>query len=264
MKLKIEKTNVINDVSTWFRFAEPEGGAAQWKAGRSAMEFARYMTTAKPGQMPDEIEQYLNGIGFNVCQFICYPEEVTSFDGYNLGKGSGRHHDGLLVSDNCLVGIEAKVSESFDKSISKKIEGAKSNSDDGENMRDRIVNSLKLIKPDFDKVSLSDEKIGSLMYQLVSGTVGTIIEADKRNISKASFLIIEFVGDVERETNYKSKVEDNQKAYDNFLEFLGLSGKEDSERYLNINLKDKTIQIWFAKIQISITRDFYKYKKTQQ
>ena len=256
MKLKIEKTNVINDVSTWFRFAEPEGGIAQWKAGRSAMEFARYMTTANPGQMPEEIRRYLDGIGFNDRQFTCYPEEVTSFHGYNIGTRSGRHHDGLLVSDNdnCLVGIEAKVSESFDKSISKKIEEAKSNSDKGKNMRDRIANSLKLVKRDFDRESLSDEKIGSLMYQLVSGTVGTIIEADKRNISRASFLIIEFVGEVEKESNYESKVKNNKEAYDNYLDFLGLSGKGDSERYLNVNLKDKTIQIFFAKIQISITK----------
>ena len=169
MKVEIKKVNVIKDLGTWFKFAEPEGGESQWVEGRSAMEFARYMTSSN-NNLPNEISHYLKSIGVKDKKFVCYPEEVTSFEKCNLGKGSGRHHDGLLVSDNFLVGIEAKVSEPFDLSISKKIEGAKNNSNP-DNMRIRINNSLKLLSPNFEDNNL--ESNNHLMYQLISGAVGT-------------------------------------------------------------------------------------------
>lgn len=251
MKLQIKKDNVINDITTWFRYAEPEGGTSQWEKGRSAMEFARYMTTNK-NTMPKEIENYLTDIGFSTARYTCYPEEVTSFANFDLGSGSGRHHDGLLVSDDYLIGIEAKVSEPFDKSISYKIEKAKKNSDGGENMRNRIFKSLKMIKPNFADESLISDEVKPLMYQLISGTVGTIIEAQNRNISKASFLIIEFAGDVKKEKKYDDRIKANEEAYENFLNFLGLSNKPDKDRYIDVVLKGNQIRIWMAKIKINI------------
>ena len=83
------------------------------------MEFARYMTEYK-GKMPEAIHRYLESIDFKD-KYTCLPEETTSFKGKDLGTGEGRHHDGLLVSKNYLIGIEAKVSESFDYSLQKKI-----------------------------------------------------------------------------------------------------------------------------------------------
>ncbi len=254
MKLTIKKINVIEDLSTWFKYAEPEGGEKQWKEGRSAMEFARYMTSSE-GNMPSEILSYLNLIGFTDENYICYPEEVTPYDPKELGKGSGRHHDGLLVSKNYLVGIEAKVSESFDSSFQDKMSSAKKNKDNGENMKKRLFNSIKMIKPDYNDSTLDSAK--HLMYQLVSGTVGTIIESKEKEISKAAFLIIEFVGDVEKETDYSKKIQANQKAYDEYLSFLSLDNKEDKDRYIDVD--NGNIRLWINKIKITVKKENYKY-----
>ena len=256
MQLEIKKTNTIKDLGTWFKYAEPEGGESQWEEGRSAMEFARYMISSN-NNLPNEISLYLKSIGCQDKHYICYPEEVTSFEKCDLGTGSGRHHDGLLVSENFLVGIEAKVSESFDYPISKKIESAKRNSDKGDNMHKRIYNSLKLLKPAFNDVTL--ESVNSIMYQLVSGSVGTIIESRNRNISKAAFLIIEFDGDVKKEEKYSEKVSNNQKAYDEFLDFLNLSDKSEINRYIDVD--GGKIRLWINKIRITIKKDGYKYSR---
>ncbi|MBO4664010.1 MAG: hypothetical protein J5663_06315 [Bacteroidaceae bacterium] len=254
MKLEIKKINTIKDLGTWFKYAEPEGGESQWKEGRSAMEFARYMISSN-NNLPKEISTYLKNIGFKNEDYICYPEEITSFENSEFGKGPGRHHDGLLVSKNYLVGIEAKVSEPFDCPISKKMGNAKNNSDKGDNMHKRISNFLKFLKPDFGDDTL--ESVNSLMYQLVSGSVGTIIESRNRNLSNAVFLIIEFDGDVKKEKNYSKNVENNQNAYNDFLEFLKLKDKDDINRYIDVDVDKGKIRMWINKIRITIRKEEY-------
>lgn len=258
MDLVIQKINAIKDISTWFRYAEPEGGESQWKEGRSAMEFARYMTSAN-GKMPKDLKSYLKKIGFSNENYVCFPEEVTSFAGFDLGDGSGRHHDGLLVSQNYIVGIEAKVSEPFDVSISKKIQGAKNNADGGKNMHTRIFNSLRMINPAFCDESLNS--VGSLMYQLISGTVGTIIEAKRRGVSKAAFVILEFDGDVDNKgKNDIKNLTLNQSAYNEYLDFLNLSDKEDKDRFISL---EDGIQVWISKIKIWVKKETYQYNNAE-
>lgn len=258
MNLEIKKNNIIKDLGTWFKYAEPEGGESQWVEGRSAMEFARYMISSN-NRLPKELSSYLESIGFKDENYICYPEEVTSFDNFDLGTGSGRHHDGLLVSKNYLVGIEAKVSEPFDYSILTKLDRAKSNSDKGDNMRKRLFNSLKILNSNFNDDTLKSVK--TLMYQLISGSVGTIIESYKRNICNSAFLIIEFDGEVQKEKSYKRNVENNQKAYDKFLSFLNIMDREDENRYIDVEIKEKKIRMWINKIRITIKKGGYEYSQ---
>lgn len=248
MKLLIKKENIIKDITTWFKYAEPEGGESQWEEGRSALEFARYMTSNN-GSLPIEIEKYLSSINLKAKEFCCCPEEVTSYKGYDLGSGSGRHHDGLLISKECVVGIEAKVSEPFDKSIKEKLIGA------SDNMHKRIMNSVKMIKTDYADETLTS--VEHIMYQLISGTVGTIIEAKNRDIHNAVFLIIEFTGDVKKEAYYDRKIEANKKSYNEFLVFLGLANKEDKDRFLSF---EKGLRLWIKKINITIKKGSYMYE----
>ena len=252
MKLEIKKYNAIKDLGTWFKYAEPEGGESQWAEGRSAMEFARYMISSNKN-LPKEISSYLGSIGFKNENYTCYPEEVTSFDNFDLGKGSGRHHDGLLVSKSYLVGIEAKVSEPFDYPVFKKLDNK------GANMRKRIFNSLKILKSGFKDETL--KSVESLMYQLISGSVGTIIESYKRNIYNSAFLIIEFDGEVQKEKSYLENVKNNQKAYDEFLRFLNLTDKDNKNRYIDVIIKDRKIRIWINKIRITIKKGGYEYSQ---
>ena len=247
----IKKENVIiQDICTWRKYAEPKGGEQHWKDGRSAKEFARYMTQ-KTNVLPKAIEDYLKSIGVKGCDFICQPEHVTDYDKDKLGIGTGRHHDGLLIAKPiAVIGIEAKVSEPFDKRVKYKLKAAvKLNKDKGENRKKRIMGSIKLITGS-DKV----DEVGHLMYQLISMTTGTLIEAQKAGVKKAVVLIIEFVGDVYKEDGYENKVKVNADAYEDYLKFLKINDKNDIDRKIRT---EDDIEIWFKKLTISISKKDY-------
>lgn len=258
-KLSIIKDNRITDVSSWFKYAQPEGGATQWKDGRSAKEFARYMT-AFNGELPKALQLYLQDIGINDSDFECRPEHVTSFAGYDIGTGEGRHHDALIISSSTVIGIEAKVSEPFDKSVKEKLEKASKNSDGGKNMKSRIFGSLKIFHPTY-----SEEDVYDIMYQLISATTGTIIETYKLGKRKGVVLIIEFAGDVNignseaQIKKEKQQIIENDNAYIKFLKFLDLDKKSDKERYLDTNFHGKDMRIWFKKLRININESRLNY-----
>lgn len=259
MKMNIEKTNAIDSIETWFRYAEPEGGLKQWKDGRSAKEFARYMLS-NGGNMPEGIEKCINELfGTKSGDCLCLPEYVTKFP-LELGKGEGRHHDAILVSNKegkeWLIGVEAKVSEPFDKTMNEWLEeGKKKNKDGGKNRKVRLEECLKLITgKDYCDKDLEESPIKDLRYQLISATAGTIIEAGDRNIKKACLLVVVFGGDVEMEKDYKKNVEENQKDYDEYLKFLGLEGKPEAERKIKVTYKDIPIDLYFRKIEVNIKK----------
>lgn len=264
--LIIKKDNRdITDVKTWFNYAEPKGGSKQWKVGRSAYEFARYMT-AYNGEIPSAIKEYLLSIGIKSDRFMCEPEKVTSFQkkfiqkcglDWDLGRGEGRHHDGLMTSVNsgeipeCVIGIEAKVSEPFDKPIKEKIEAAKSKKNNGENTRKRILESVRVIMNEEEKRDI--ESLPDLKYQLLSTTIGTVLEARKAHASKAVVLIMEFVGNVHKESRYAENVNRNGRDYSEFLAFLGKKAKTDIDTYAEI----AGIKVWFKKLKINIGKPEY-------
>ena len=260
--LTIEKgSRQISEVNEWFEYGEPKGGSNQWKIGRSAFEFARYMTSYG-GTVPSAILQYLQSIGIQAYNFECEPERITSFSkkeisklcpGWNLERGEGRHHDGLMWStgNDCVIGIEAKVSEPFDRSIKDRIESAKNNHDQGENTKKRILESIRIIKGEKEQNKEWLKK--DLMYQLLSATIGTVIEAKKLGATNAVFLVIEFTGNVCKEKNYDAKVDKNRKDFDNYMEFLGLGQEDDKGRNINID----GINVWFKRLSINIGKAEY-------
>lgn len=254
--LVIQKTHTITDLSTWFKYAEPEGGEKQWVVGRSAMEFARYMTNSKNG-LPKEIADYLIEIGINSLSAICIPEHVTDFPS-EFGTGSGRHHDGLLILEECVVGIEAKVSESFDVTIAKWLRKGENNKDRGKNRLERISESIKLIS------TKPFEEAKGLYYQLVSATIGTILEAVRNKKNKACLLVIEFGGDIDEggtHKNYIKSIQNNAKAFKDYLEFLGIDNRSDKESKITVNYNDYSVDLWIKKlhIDISLPKETVKY-----
>jgi hypothetical protein len=256
MKLTIEKSNTINSVETWFRIAPPEGGISQWVDGRSAKEFARYMLN-EDGKMPSDIEKYIKAIGWKNSSCICYPEMVTDFPN-EFGTGCGRHHDALMVSNDWLIGVEAKVSESFDATIKDWLEAGTKNKDHGANRKKRICESLKLITgKEYTEDELNLETIQNLRYQLISATVGTILEAKNNEKGKACLLVIEFGGDVRKEKDFDDKVSDNAEAFERYLEFLGVSDKSDFDMNIKIG---EDLTLWIKKIHIDITSNKFIMK----
>lgn len=254
--LTIQKENTITGIDTWLKYAEPEGGESQWKEGRSAMEFARYMTASD--NLPKEIHDYLNAIGIKDSNYRCSPEHLTTFPP-SFGRGGGRHHDGLLISKSAIVGIEAKVSEPFDKSVSVWINSG-TGKGSKENRNQRILEFLSLLK---DQRLLSvDESAKSLMYQLVSASVGTIIEAVNNGKDKAVVLVIEFTGDIDDNGDHDQYIKDitrNEQDYEYFIKYLGISERTDLDRNIKVEYNSKKITVWYKKLTISVHKGGYSY-----
>ena len=159
MKIIIEKNETkITTIDEWFNLAPPMGRKKQWKMGRSAMEMARF---ALSDSFPLFISNVLHGLGLEESVFYCEPEVVTSF-GNGFGKGGGRNHDFRMTGKETLICIEAKVSEPFDKQV-------------------KDVNNERLNKLKSFLYGDRNVNVDNLYYQLFTGTVGSIKEAERIN-----------------------------------------------------------------------------------
>ena len=186
MKIKISKNVGISSLEQWFNIAPPKGEAAQWKPGRSAQEMARF---ALSDRFPEFINSVLTEYGIKENSFNCEPEAETPFE-KGMGTNGPRNHVLLMIGKNTVVGIEAKVSETFDKQIKDKRVGT------SENMNTRLDSCLDYIYKE------RPENAEDLYYQLFSATIGTVIEAKKHNYKNAIALFVVFVGEVAKEPKY--------------------------------------------------------------
>lgn len=162
----------------WFKECPPKRMDIHWKDGRSAKELARYMTRNFP-KIPQELFCILNNYASSD-EILIAPEYVTNFESKGFGKGEGRNHDSLILMRDSIIGIEAKVDEEFGQyysSINKKTDNQKSRY---EGLYNALFNSA------FD---------GMIKYQLVTASVGTILEAIDRKKQNAVLLIVTFLKD---------------------------------------------------------------------
>lgn len=234
MRITISKRVHITSLSQWFAIAPPEGGAVQWKAGRSAMEMARF---ALSDLFPSFIEKELTRCGIKERVLKCEPEALTSFP-TRMGINGPRHHDLLMVGDYSVVGIEAKVSESFDKKIGDKRKGAT------DNMLLRLKSSLEYLYGD-----RLPEDVDELYYQLFSATIGTLEEAKKQKKSKAVVLFITFVGNVSKEKDYDQNVDTNNNAFKAFCQSLNI---EETGGKIPSVPGAPGIECWIRKIDVNV------------
>lgn len=236
MKISIQKKVEIQTLDQWYHVAPPEGGSKQWKIGRSALEMARF---ALSKEFPIVIDRVLKECGLREGSFICEPEALTSFE-QGMGTGGPRHHDLLMIGDNTLIGIEAKVSEPFDKRIEDKRKGAT------DNMNQRLDSCLRYLynsKPD------NAEK---MYYQLFSATIGSIIAAKSETnkaIKNVISLFVVFVDNVDKEDGYDDHVRENDNAFKDFCESFGLD--ENGGKIPEIP-KAPGINCWIKKIKVHI------------
>lgn len=177
---------IIDLVEKWKQIAPPFGGDKQWDDGRSAKELAKYIVGAN-GNVPKEIECVIPEDLRGDKGFSWAPEYVTCFDKKEFGTGNGRNHDLIMYNDNLFIGIEAKTDEPFDKTLgswltSGKSEGSKEN-------RIKRLNAMckRILGREYDP-----DKDKDLRYQLFSAITGIIIEAEKRLLENAMFIIITF------------------------------------------------------------------------
>ena len=230
---------VIN-IDMWPRPMSPE---KHWQPGRSAMEFALYLLGGN-GKIPEEIKNILqkNGL-YTADDFKVYPEFGTSLNKNGFYKGNGRQHDALMVSElnSLVVGIEAKVDERFDNVVSKWLTLIKSKSGSNANKIDRADAFARAIFGE-DK---SHQDILELHYQLLSATIGTLLEAKKHSSKNAMLLILV----IKKDGCYKEKeVEKNEKAYQLYLDML--ENKKCENYYKLHNFPDIKFYIEYNEIEI--------------
>lgn len=236
----------INNVEEWVIKAPP-AHEKHWKDGFSAKELAKYWINSKP-TVPKEIGKLLQSISPNAVVKLnsAVAEKKTSFDDF---RGGVRNHDlllsGKIDNTNILVAVEAKVKESFDKIVGKKLEIV--NKTENSKIPDRIK-SLSLAFWGKEP----DDHVKSLRYQLLTALAGTIAEANVQKAKVAVFLVHEFY---DKEPNKA-----NSKALEQFIQTFKPEFIISPEPFLieiNINQSndkiDKDIKILIGKVSTKIS-----------
>ena len=227
MKIKISKdNNIITTVEEWYQFAPPKAKGKHWKDGRSAKSLAQFMTdknqVKKLEDILVELEYDTNGV------ISCTPEANTVLP----CKGNGRNHDLLMIGEDFVVGIEAKVSEPFGEEISTELIEA---SDNKKGRIDKLANELFGCK-------INEVKDGlELRYQLLTGVYGTLLEAENNKKSKALFLVIVFTDGITRED--ENAVNRNNDDFKNFCKCINLSEEGGTICKSNVALTIKKVEI---------------------
>ena len=236
MKIEIKKTIKITNEEDWFRAAPPKGGEKQWKKGRSSRLIAQY-TTDQTSDFKQLIEMILADCGLKIQNFNCEPEATAGL-GIGFGGGGPRNHDLLMIGNNCVIGVEAKVSESFDEEILE----VKSKSETRKHRAEKLIGFLVREK--------SNDKINKLGYQLFTATRGTMCSAEKSRVPYAIFLVIVFTGDVDKEPNYDENCEKNNKDFDAFMKYVNADENGKIEREVN----GEMIKCWIKKVEVDVKK----------
>ena len=234
MRLIIQKNNEnINTIDDWRLKAAPADSVKHWKDGRSAKEMARFTFT---GEFEGLIASILNELGIYEEVYYCEPEAKTYF-GRGFGKGGPRNHDLLMCGENSVIGVEAKVSESYDELISKKSV--------------HRVNALMKYLCGVDTPSDVDKE--NLYYQLLTASVGTIKAAVERGKDKAVVLFITFTGNVSKERNYEQKININTDAFSYFQQKLKLDRNGKLQDVPGVKGK---FECWIRHITVDINTSY--------
>ena len=227
MKIKISKNNnIITTVEEWYQFAPPKAKGKHWKDGRSAKSLAQFMTdknqVKKLEDILVELKYGTNGV------ISCTPEANTVLP----CKGNGRNHDLLMIGEDFVVGIEAKVSESFGEEISTELIEA---SDNKKGRIDKLANELFGCKINEIKDGLE------LRYQLLTVVYGTLREAENNQKSKALFLVVVFTDGLTSED--ENAVNRNNDDFKNFCKCINLSEEGGTICKSNVALTIKKVEI---------------------
>lgn len=230
VQITIKKGTEIHDVETWYVVAPPKDPELQWKNGRSAKELARFATDPS---FSDFIESVLKNAGIGEQDFICEPEAETPFERQDaekidMGINGPRNHDLLMLGKTCVIGVEAKVSEKFgNNTVQEEWEKAKT-----QNKKEKRIPGLIefLSNGKYKDYESTPESIKSLQYQLLTATVGTVLEAKRKLEGKriknieAIVLVLVFTGNVAKENGYEQNVVYNDNALKAFTDVFFKDG----------------------------------------
>jgi hypothetical protein len=187
----------IQDLDGWLEHAPPEKGMDQWVDGFSAKEQAKSWLRHGDPALPAELLYAVAVAGFGqVDRWTAYPERYTEFDDYSRGSAGARHHDMLVLLGHpdkpmAVLGIEAKACEDFDGIVAKKVTTPPPSNAP---VRCNLLSQALFGRPvcDDDERVVIDEQLGQHGYQLWTASIGTVIEAQEREVAHALALIHQF------------------------------------------------------------------------
>jgi hypothetical protein len=177
-------------IKDWRAWTRPKKDY-QWRAGRSAMELARAWFTSPTPTCPREICDLLaslpRGTGLRLVTGL--PEHVTPLP----ERGEGRNHDLLLYGHtddgDIVISVESKVDESFGETVGAYwSKGRRSKTPT--RAPERIETLLLMAFGAEARPDTSPWK--ELRYQLLTGVIGTAIEASRRGVATAVVVVHEF------------------------------------------------------------------------
>lgn len=230
MKIKLinQEEKPIYDISDWPR---PVKDSGQWVDGFSAKEFAKYVLRRNL-DFKGLIANVLESCGINRDQdFTCIPEALTSLDD---GFNGERHHDLLMCGQDCIIGIEAKVKETFDRKIGNVLNQQKNSSSKGVR-EDQDTRAYNLFRHFTGKDDISGE-YANLRYQLFTAIKGTIAYTNKVGKTKCIMLVIQLIPEGEEDD---SDIARNKSDLINFINTV-----VDTK---NVNkLKDGNVECWIC------------------
>ena len=103
------------------------------------------------------------------------------------------------------------------------------------------------------------EETNKYNYQLLTGFVGTLLEAQKRGKSNCLFLVMIFKGDVSIPLKEKNNLQDNEKAFSEFCgELLGLSPEGGNKSFC---IEGNNITCHIKKVEVKVKKELlFSYK----
>lgn len=182
----------IVDLESWFRYAPPEKGLAQWTDGYSAKEQAKAWVRAGRPAVPDEFGAALGVAAGEVDELIGTPEQETRLDRFKRA----RQHDLLLCGRRAgvtriVAGVEAKACENFDGIVGDRASAAPPSN---KRARCNLLARALFGRDVFDEVggAVRDLELATHGYQLWTAAVGTIIEAQRHRLAEATLVVHQF------------------------------------------------------------------------
>lgn len=235
----------IKRIEDWYAKAGPKDREAQWKDGHSAKEFAKmWFDKDEKISEPKEIKSVIENIFGKHEILFAVPEHITPID---IFAGGQRNHDMFLFcrkenSEYFVVCIEAKVDEPLDVTIQKKLDDVKDNP--ASNIPKRINNMQQ-------NLEMENAEIGNLHYQLFTGLVGTIKEAENFCVNDCMFLVLQIIPQNDGIKDLEEHVSENYQDVKNFLKANSAEIISEKENYLasKVNCNNKNLNTYLCYVK---------------
>ena len=241
----------IVDLPSWLAHAPPEKGLVQWKDGFSAKEQAKaWLRPGRPAA-PQELWDGLDDLTADVEEIYARPEHTTRLDDF----ARKRQHDLFACArkrgvTKVVIGVEAKACEGFDGTVGDRAPaGHPSNKRSRCNLLSRALFGRDVI--DQTTGDILDPELARHGYQLWTAAVGTLIEAQTRNIGEVVLIVHQFMPsdpDAARRAgdtrDWRTALASNQHSFDTFVSTLAAAGaRSHKTEFVRPGTKLKVIKV---------------------